>query len=97
MELAERKLFVGLVKARNGLLWHSDRIDSMTEAVLSYYLADFVAKSRGRMERIVGEVAPTAWCGSLLHTKIVVEVGYGLAPIFSWILEIWCWGSVAEG
>jgi hypothetical protein len=85
----EGRLFAELAKARGGLLWRSDSIGSMTEAVFGYCLGDFVGKEMGRMRNIVGEVAPTAWCDLLLWMSIVVEVGCGLAPFFFWILEIW--------
>jgi hypothetical protein len=62
----EGRLFAELAKARGGLLWRSDSIGSMTEAVFGYCLGDFVGKEMGRMSNIVGEVAPTAWCDLLL-------------------------------
>jgi hypothetical protein len=66
VELVEGKLFTELAKARGGWLWHSYRIDSITNVVLCYCLGDFVEKAKGMMVNIVGEVAPTSWCGSLI-------------------------------
>jgi hypothetical protein len=69
-------------------LWHSDNIGNMTEAVLGYCLGEFAGRAKGRMENIVGEGVPTAWCGSLLKMRVVAEANNGLAPSFFWILGI---------
>jgi hypothetical protein len=62
----EGKLFVKSMKAGGGWLWHSDRIDNMTDAILGYCLGEFVKRAKGMMENIVGERVPTTWYGSLL-------------------------------
>jgi hypothetical protein len=66
VELTEDNLFVEPAKAGVDWLWHSDKIDNRTEAVLGYCLGEFVVeREKGRMRNMAGEVVPTALCGSL--------------------------------
>jgi hypothetical protein len=64
--MAEGRLFVGLMKDGGGWLWHNDKIDNRTEAILSYCLGGFVKRAKGTMVNIVDGEVPTARCGSLL-------------------------------
>jgi hypothetical protein len=53
-------LFVELMKAMGGWLWHNDRIDKRPELVLDL-LGGLVAKTaKGKMENIAGGVGRTA-------------------------------------
>jgi hypothetical protein len=77
VELVEDMLFVELVKAEGGWLWHCGRIGNRLEAASGYWLSGFVVeKSKGMMENI-------ALCNSLLWMMIFVEVHWSLAPSFS--------------
>jgi hypothetical protein len=62
VELVKGILFVELMKAMGGWLWHNDRIDKRPELVIDL-LGGLVAKTaKGKMENIAGGVGRTAWC-----------------------------------
>jgi hypothetical protein len=69
-------LFVELAKARDGWLWHNDRIDKKLELVPDCCLVEFVAdRAKGMMGNIDGAVMPITLCDLLLWMKIVTEAG----------------------
>jgi hypothetical protein len=57
---------VGLMKDGGGWLWHNDKIDNRSEAILNYCLGGFVKRAKGTMVNIVDVEVPTTRCGSLL-------------------------------
>jgi hypothetical protein len=82
MVMMKGMLFVELVKAGGGWLWHIDRIDNRTEVVHSYCLGEFVEEKAKGTDGVVA----TALCYRLPWIMIVVETGCHLAPFFFWIL-----------
>jgi hypothetical protein len=81
--LVEGILFVLLVKAEDGWLWHSDRMGNKTQLKLGYFGRFVVEIERGKMENFGCEAVANALHDSHLWMKIVAEADWILAPSFS--------------
>jgi hypothetical protein len=62
MELGEGMLYMDLVGAMDGWLWHNGMIDSMSEVVLDWFGRIVVKKVKDKMVSIAGGEGPIAWC-----------------------------------